>query len=342
MLNRKGKKLATLCIAGGLAIFQCSSVYAATINSVSGTVQVRKGGGQKKTTATSGMFVAKGDIICTGAGSSATVTIDGGKKVTLSANTTIYVKNLNTVSQTKGSTVTTGSSKNHSTQVPTAIMGVKGTTYGVEQKENETYVTLPEGALEIINNTGVITQLNADEQINLSPTTNTLNELNIGQLDYFTFNEFYKMRDKFDNKIRTKLESAEKPEKESDLENGIVDAGTAINYDISKSKKKSSSRSSSSSGSSTSVVSESKYYKIIDPIDGYPSIRLKSNTKGKEIAFTFDNSTGQEVTEIIVRNSEGGFDDWWQDGEKFKCLSDGENTRVSFVVTTPDAVKIIY
>ena len=162
MLNRKGKKLATLCIAGGLAIFQCSSVYAATINSVSGTVQVRKGGGQKKTTATSGMFVAKGDIICTGAGSSATVTIDGGKKVTLSANTTIYVKNLNTVSQSKGSTVTTGNSKNHSTQVPTAIMGVKGTTYGVEQKENETYVTLPEGALEIINNSGVITQLNAD------------------------------------------------------------------------------------------------------------------------------------------------------------------------------------
>ena len=143
MLNRK--KVLALCVAGGLAIFQCASVYAATINSVSGTVQVRKGGGQKKTTAASNMSVAKGDIICTGAGSSATVTIDGGKKVTLGANTTIYVKNLNTVSQTKGSTVTTGSGKNYSTQVPTAIMGVKGTTYGVQQKENETYVTLPAG-----------------------------------------------------------------------------------------------------------------------------------------------------------------------------------------------------
>lgn len=340
MLNRK--KVLALCVAGGLAIFQCASVYAATINSVSGTVQVRKGGGQKKTTAASNMSVAKGDIICTGAGSSATVTIDGGKKVTLGANTTIYVKNLNTVSQTKGSTVTTGSGKNYSTQVPTAIMGVKGTTYGVQQKENETYVTLPEGALEITNNTGVITQLNANQQINLNSTKNTLNELNIGQLNYFTFNEFYKMRNKFNDKVRTKLETAEKPQKESDLENGIVDAGNTINYNISKSKKKSRRGSSGSSGGSTSVVSESEYYKIIDPIDGYPSIRLKSNTKGKEVSFTFDNSTGQEVTDLIVRNSEGGFDDWWQDGEKFKCLSDGENTRVSFVMTTPDAVKIIY
>ena len=58
MLNRK--KVLSLCVASGLAIFQCTSVYAATINSVSGTVQVRKGGGQKKTTAASNMFVTKG------------------------------------------------------------------------------------------------------------------------------------------------------------------------------------------------------------------------------------------------------------------------------------------
>ena len=66
----------------------------AVIKSVSGSVKIKKSGGEKKLKATKGMNLSQGDTIITEADGKATITIDDNKQIDVASNTTISIAKL--------------------------------------------------------------------------------------------------------------------------------------------------------------------------------------------------------------------------------------------------------
>jgi len=149
-------------------ILSCFSVTAfaeasvATISSYSGSVYVKKSGGEKKISAFKGMRFKKGDTIITGKKSSATLDIDSDKEVIVGDNTQLSItelsKELAKNSSKSSFTLQAGKvwsnvkkklNKDSKFQIKTSttIAGVRGTKFYVSQEEGKTEIAVLEGTV---------------------------------------------------------------------------------------------------------------------------------------------------------------------------------------------------
>jgi len=145
---------------GGWA-FAEESNRIARIESVTGDVTVKKAGGTRELKAYRNMTLNQGDHIKTGKNSSVVlVVLDQEDKITLGANTSMYLSELKTSAggtSTKtnlwnGSAYVNASKKNSGDQfrveTPTAVMGIRGTHLSVSQQHGETDVVVYSGIVE--------------------------------------------------------------------------------------------------------------------------------------------------------------------------------------------------
>lgn len=151
-----------LCLAFPQASFAKDTKLVGKFAEVSGTVELKKGGGKKQFDAVKSMGFTQGDHIRTGSKSKAVLHIDSDKEVTVSANTKLVVKQLvksinaeedKTNLSLSGGKVKVkidkklkGNSK-FEVQTPNAIMGVMGTEFNVAYDGENTYVGVSEGVV---------------------------------------------------------------------------------------------------------------------------------------------------------------------------------------------------
>ncbi|MDF2615041.1 MAG: hypothetical protein K0S71_2827 [Clostridia bacterium] len=205
MVRRIFKRLSLLLVF--ILFFNTTFVYAAskraaTIQIAEGTVYIKKGGGEKKLKAIKGMNLAEGDTLITGADGVATVKLDSDKTIKVAPNTTINIKDLKgtkgtettTINQIKGITVTKIDDKlkgnaSYNQKTPTAIMGVKGTIFSTEQREDQSLFSVVAGQtnVQLIGNPQPPTPLAAGQQFaTLSGGIGALAPLDIPRLDPFS------------------------------------------------------------------------------------------------------------------------------------------------------------
>ncbi|MER1987182.1 MAG: FecR family protein [Solibacillus sp.] len=152
-----------LCLAFPQSSFAKDTKLVGKFAEVDGTVELKKGGGKKQFDAVKNMGFTQGDQIRTGTKSKAILHIDSDKKVTVSANTKLVVKQLvKSMDAEEGKTSLSlnggkvkvkidkklkGSSK-FEVQTPNAIMGVMGTEFDVAYDGENTYVGVSEGVVK--------------------------------------------------------------------------------------------------------------------------------------------------------------------------------------------------
>lgn len=131
---------------------------------VSGTVEMKKGGGKKNFKAFKNMAFTQGDTITTSAKSKATLHVGSDKEVTIAANTKLVVKQLvKSIKADSGKTQLSlvggkvkvkvnkklqGDSKLQ-VQTPNAIMGVMGTEFDVAYDGQNTYLGVTSGIVRV-------------------------------------------------------------------------------------------------------------------------------------------------------------------------------------------------
>lgn len=139
-----------------------ASIRVAVIEKVTGTVSIKKSGGEKKLKAIKGANLAEGDTLITGSDGTAIVKMDDNKTISVGPNTVINVKDLKgtkgnettTLNQPKGVSVTridnklTGAST-YNQKTPTAIMGVKGTIFSVEAAGEQFFISVVDGKVSV-------------------------------------------------------------------------------------------------------------------------------------------------------------------------------------------------
>ncbi|WP_240419029.1 FecR family protein [Paenibacillus periandrae] len=142
---------------------QAKSTRTAIIVKVKGNVTVKKSGGSKSYTAYGDMTLNQGDVIFTGASSSAVVRIaDHDDEITIGDNAEVSVTDLASEGNGKQSKVSSwagsmwvkvkslvGAEDEFEVETPTATMGVKGTQFytGVNPVTGETFVVVGAGAV---------------------------------------------------------------------------------------------------------------------------------------------------------------------------------------------------
>ncbi|WP_372663854.1 cadherin-like beta sandwich domain-containing protein [Cohnella sp.] len=164
-----------------------ASSRVAVIKGMKGTVKVKKSGGSKEFTAFAKMSLNEGDVLKTGAGSSAVLQFANGTseddKMTVAANTTLTFSKLSNskgtstkVSMFNGSAwvdVKSITSKNDefSLETPTAIMGVRGThlLVSVDPATGATHLTVAAGVVSAAS-----TGSGSSKSMEVYPTQNAL------------------------------------------------------------------------------------------------------------------------------------------------------------------------
>lgn len=134
----------------------------ATLSSYTGSVYVKKSGGEKKISAFKGMRLVKGDTIITGKKSSATLDIDKDKEVIIGDNTQLSITELSKeiAKNSSKSSFTLQAGKvwsnvkkkldkdsKYQIKTSTAIAGVRGTKFYVSQENGETSIIVLEGSV---------------------------------------------------------------------------------------------------------------------------------------------------------------------------------------------------
>lgn len=123
------------------------------IKSVKGIVKVTKYGSIKKVTAKKEMPIDKGDLISTSSTATALLQLIDGSSVILDNSSSIHFTSTKEVEQKAGSIyykITSRSAKNSlSVKTPFAIIGIKGTTFIVNAKDEDKSVALKEGKIGI-------------------------------------------------------------------------------------------------------------------------------------------------------------------------------------------------
>lgn len=133
----------------------------ATISKYSGSVYVKKSGGEKKMSAFKGMRLLKGDTIFTTKNSSVTLDVDEDKELTLGSNTQLSItelsKELDSSSKSEfrlwtgkaWANITKKLDKNsrYEIRTSTTIAGVRGTKFYVCQEEDTTEIVVLEGTV---------------------------------------------------------------------------------------------------------------------------------------------------------------------------------------------------
>lgn len=133
----------------------------ATISAYSGSVYVKKSGGEKKVSAFKGMRLVKGDTIFTNNNSSVTLDVDGDKELKLGSNTQLSItqlsKELDKSSKSEfrlwtgqaWANITKKLDKNsrYEIRTSTTIAGVRGTKFYVCQDEDATEIVVLDGTV---------------------------------------------------------------------------------------------------------------------------------------------------------------------------------------------------
>ncbi|NHN31235.1 FecR family protein [Paenibacillus agricola] len=142
---------------------QAKSTRAAIIVDVKGTVTVKKSGGSKSYTAYGDMTLNQGDVIFTGAESSAVIRIaDHDDEISIGDNAEVSITDLASEKNGKQSKVSSwagsmwvkvkslvGSDDEFEVETPTAVMAVRGTQFfmGVDPITGNTFVSVGAGAV---------------------------------------------------------------------------------------------------------------------------------------------------------------------------------------------------
>ncbi|WP_341280633.1 FecR domain-containing protein [Paenibacillus sp. FSL H8-0537] len=154
------------------------------LTAVSGKAEVKKGGGTKSFNAFKGMAITQGDTIKTGSNGKVSMDLDSDKEVTIGANTTLLISELvksasalggkTKLTLQNGSVIIqvkkklTGDSR-FEIETPTATMGVMGTKFAVSYEQDNSYVGVLEGVVNVTGEDGErIAALLANEQIELN------------------------------------------------------------------------------------------------------------------------------------------------------------------------------
>ncbi|WP_313892443.1 FecR domain-containing protein [Psychrobacillus sp.] len=156
--------LVILCLIFPQSSFAKDTKKVGNVLSVSGTVEVKKGGGNKLFKAFKNMAFTQGDTIITGKKSEAVLSLDEDKEVTIASNTKLVISELvKSVKAKSGKTNLTlvggkvkvkvskkleGESR-FNIQTPNAIMGVMGTEFYVYYDEHGTWVGVLEGVVMV-------------------------------------------------------------------------------------------------------------------------------------------------------------------------------------------------
>lgn len=123
------------------------------IENIKGSVKVTKEGSIKKVNAEKGMEIQKGDLITTLSTATALLKLVDGSSIVLDNSSSIHFASTNDVEQQTGSIfykITSRSAKNSlSVKTPFAIIGIKGTTFIVNSKDEDKSVALKEGKIGI-------------------------------------------------------------------------------------------------------------------------------------------------------------------------------------------------
>ncbi|WP_345993422.1 FecR family protein [Sulfurimonas sp. HSL-1716] len=123
------------------------------IENVKGSVKIIKEDSIKKENAKKGMNISKGDLISTSSTATALLKLIDGSSVILDNSSSIHFTDTKNVEQKEGSIfykITSRSAKNSlSVKTPFAIIGIKGTTFIVNSKDEDRSVALKEGKIGI-------------------------------------------------------------------------------------------------------------------------------------------------------------------------------------------------
>ncbi|HCC06988.1 MAG TPA: hypothetical protein DEP72_02305 [Clostridiales bacterium] len=169
----------------------CNSAYAATtlakakIVGLYGTVQIKKGGGEKTFSAFKGMYLTQGDMITTGINSWVEVSVESDSDIKVGENAKVFVSQLNKIGDKKNSQfsiwsggiwanvkqkLNTGSK--FEIKTPTAIMGVRGTKLYVTCKDGKSKFSILSGRavvrpneVTVLNENGQSTQIDDANEV---------------------------------------------------------------------------------------------------------------------------------------------------------------------------------
>lgn len=123
------------------------------VEKVKGLTKVTREGSIKKITVKKGMHIQKGDLISTTSDATALLKLIDGSSIVLDKASTIHFASLDSAEQKEGSIyykITQRDAKDSlSVKTPFAIIGIKGTTFIVNAKEDDSSVALQEGRIGI-------------------------------------------------------------------------------------------------------------------------------------------------------------------------------------------------
>ncbi len=132
------------------------AIHAATFGEVikvEGIVKVQHKGSIKKQKVKAGYKIQEGDIISTYRKALAVLKLHDNSKIVLDEKSTISFRSNNEVAQNSGKIyykITSRSAKNHlKIKTDFAIIGIKGTTFIINNDQNSSYVALKEGLIGI-------------------------------------------------------------------------------------------------------------------------------------------------------------------------------------------------
>lgn len=153
-----------LCLIVPHAAFAKDYAKVGKVLELSGTVQMKKGGGEKQFSVFKNMSFTQGDTFTTGRDSSLKLQVDDNKEVTVAADTKLIISELlSSIKSESGKTTLSlvggkvkvkitkkldGDSR-FNVKTPTAIMGVMGTEFYVYYDGLETWVGVLEGQVQI-------------------------------------------------------------------------------------------------------------------------------------------------------------------------------------------------
>ena len=293
MIHRIFKRLSLLLICVlilNTTLVLAASQRAAVIEKVTGTVSIKKSGGEKKLKAIRGANLAEGDTLITGSNGTVILKMDDDKTISVGPNTIINVKDLKgtkgnettTINQPKGISVTkidnklTGGST-YNQKTPTAIMGVKGTIFSVQAAGQKFLVSVVDGKVSVqsANNSQSTATLTPGQQLTGSDTSlGEVIPLNVAELDKFILSVYHENGDSLPPDIVKQI--SDYIEKHPGLLNLAETSGANTNQVINYSDNSATGGGGggNSSGSSSEIISKPPTTEpiITIPDPGYPPI----------------------------------------------------------------------
>ena len=176
-----------------------NSMRVAVLKDVSGTVKIRKAGGEKLFPAIENAGLVQGDSIITSKSSGAKLIIDSDKEVKIGENTQLVMSELmkslkdlgdkTTLSLLSGKVLITINKKlvkdaKFEIKTPTAVMGVRGTTLEAEVTKKATFFSVFEGVVYARNRiTGQATDIGALQRAELTSSADPGQPINVKTVD---------------------------------------------------------------------------------------------------------------------------------------------------------------